>query len=711
MTKMRDSMPVVFAVLAGIFLLMIIFQWGGQGTLFAPTGDAGVLALVNGYPITQGTYNKILETVTTDMKTKNKVPNLNESDEADAEENAWDQAVSQAIIDQSIEKMGIIVTDQEIRDVMFNNPPEEIKKEFTDSLGNFHQDEYVKQLRDPRNDSIVRVMEEDARTQIRNLKWQQAMAVLCRATDTEAYIRFMTDSAKALTQIIKFPAQETPQQSSQISPNDIQAYYDAHTWMYQQEEQRKFQFVRFLLIPNGRDSALVLQTANSIKEKLAETPLTPDTTKIDTVAKELADDYSDLPPFSKLITVREIGKDTALLSSKPGDAVVTTVSGKISALRVMGVFDDNGPMLFHVRHIPIQFPAANPQTPPSVRDSALLVANQILAKIKSGADFAEVARTSSPDPRTAASGGDMGWQDSVVFPPMLRSYLGTATPGETIGPVETPQGFEIFQVMQRSRRSWAVVGVPLQVKASHQTMELESQMANLFRDQAKKKGFEQAATSAGYHLVTDAPAISQKGNPVFYSHLFVDWAFESSEGDISQAFQFTKLKSIVVAQLTKIIPAGPKPLEEVKSQIADALALRKAVAAMAPRAQQVRAMIGDSGNMEVPASTTGDQSLAPVTILMGPAESVNGLPSGEYVINNWAFSAKPGSVSPPLKGEHGYYIVKLAGRVVPTQQQFLSARATIMKKLLQEKQQRLLMDWVKSKKDIATIQDFRIKQR
>src|SRR5580704_9843642 len=102
MTKMRDSMPVVFAVLAGIFLLMIIFQWGGQGMIFEPKGETGTLGLVNGYPITQKDYNKILEAVTAQMKEKNKSSELSEADQATAEDQAWDQAISQAITDQSI---------------------------------------------------------------------------------------------------------------------------------------------------------------------------------------------------------------------------------------------------------------------------------------------------------------------------------------------------------------------------------------------------------------------------------------------------------------------------------------------------------------------------------------------------------------------------------------------------------------------------------
>ncbi|MFI5201248.1 MAG: SurA N-terminal domain-containing protein, partial [Candidatus Kapaibacterium sp.] len=288
MTKMRDSMPIVFAGLAAVFLLMIIFQWGGQGTLFEPKGEAGTLGVVNGYPITQKEYNTILEAVTAQMKEKNKTSELSDADQASAENQAWDQAVQQAITNQSIARMGISVTDQEIRDVLFGNPPAEIKKQFTDSLGQFHADEYIKALRDPRNDSIVRGLESQTRDQIRNMKWQQMMAGTVRVTDSEAFIRYMTDSAKAMVQVIKIMAPApTPQMEAQIPPSEIQSYYDTHSWLYKQEELRKFKFVGFPLIPNARDTALMMETAVSLKARLAEATLAD----VDTVAKNLSLDY------------------------------------------------------------------------------------------------------------------------------------------------------------------------------------------------------------------------------------------------------------------------------------------------------------------------------------------------------------------------------------------------------------------------------------
>jgi peptidyl-prolyl cis-trans isomerase D len=709
MTKMRDSMPVVFAVLAGIFLLMIIFQWGGQGTLFSPKGETGTLGTVNGYPITQQDYNKFLEAATAQIKSKNKEENLSESEESEASDDAWDQAVSSAIADQSIEKMGISVANEEVRDMLFNSPPTDVKQRFTDSTGTFHQDAYIKALRDPRNDSGVRLMEASARDQIKQMKWQQAMASTIRVTDTEAFLRYMSDSAKAIVQIVKILApQVTPQMAAQVSDKEIQAYYDSHSWLYHQEEERKLKFVRFPLVPNGRDTALVIETANTLKARLAETTDTP-VGNLDTVVKELSQDYSDVPFTPRhLVDMSKMGNDTSLLSAKAGDNVIAKVDGKITALRVIQVFDTGGHVLFHMRHILIGYPKGVVVPTPQQSDSVHAIVSQIIQQLKSGADFGELARTRSSDPRTVEKGGDMGWLDTATLPVTYRSAIGSTATGEFIGPMESPRGLDIVQVLQHTRNSWAITGVPLLVKPSHQTLDLESQMANIFRDQAEKVGFDQAATASGYHVIANGQPATRKGSPIFSSHLFADWLFDASKGDVSQPFRLLKAGAMVVAQLTDIIPAGPKPLADVKQSIAQDLALRKAVAALAPRAQQVLALVAN-GDLSIPAATTSDPSLAPITALMGPAESVNGLPGTEYVINNWAFSAQPGAVSPILKGEHGYYIAKLTGRNIPTQKEFAAAKPNVVKQIMREREQRLLSDWLDNQKEHATIEDFRYK--
>ncbi len=713
MTKMRDSMPVVFAVLAGIFLLMIIFEWGGQGSLFNSHGDAESMGTVNGVKITKKLYDRMLMNVTEKMKKDSKKSALSDVEEDQAADKAWDESVREAILQESMDKMNIVVTDQEVRDALFETPPGEIQRAFSDSTGYFHQKEYFQWLRDPKNDTIVRQLDQDVRDQLRHIKWQEVMISTIRVTDAEAKERYMVDSAKVLVQVVKIPAPPVPQDATKVvSDKELQDYYDAHSWQYKQEESRKFKFVVFRQMPNARDTATAVETARSIAARLSEAPLNT----IDSAAKDLSMDYSDDPFHGRqTITQRDLGNDTSFLSKKAGDVAVASIGGRLSAVRILERGDTTH-TLYHTRHIVISVAPPKPGAPkppagvdaPEV-DSAKKIANVIAEQLRAGADFVELARTKSQDPKSALRGGDIGWNEAPPNAERSDPLAGAPING-IVGPIPGLSGFEIIQVLGKSNTHWTVVGVSLSIKPSHQTLLMQQQMANVFREQAVKLGFDEAAKASNYHILSDAPAAHRKGSPIFSSPAFVSWIFDASKGDISQPMKMTQQKFLLVAQLTEIIPAGPQPLAEVKERVAGEVAKRKAVASVAARAAQLHTIAAANNDIDAIAAQTGDSTLRRVEVMMGPAESVNGLPYAEYVINNWAFSAKPGELSPALKGNSGYYIAKLIERHVPTDEQFKASKRAMQLKLFQEREQRLMMEWVDNQKSNAKIVDFRLKR-
>jgi peptidyl-prolyl cis-trans isomerase D len=704
MTKMRDSMPVVFAGLAAVFLLMIIFEWGGQGMIFNKTGDAETLGIVNGRKITRKDYDRIYQAVLDQMKNEAKGAPLTEAQEDQAGDRAWDQALSESIIDASIDRMGITVTDQDVRDAVFENPPAEVRKQFTDSTGQYHQDWYIKALRDPRNDTLVRQMEAGVRDQLRKMKWQEAIVAAMRVDDEDVKDRYMVDSAKAEVQIVRLLAPTpSPQDISTVTPQELQAYYDKHKYQYKQPESRKFKFVVFRLMPNARDTAQTIETGKSVAAKLKEAPVE----KLDTVAHELVADYGDLKSPAAgnprgIITMREIGTDTSIFSAKPGDAIVTHVSGKLAAVRVMGIIDSARPLV-HYRQIIFRTLGQDVKA----SDSTKAAAEQVMQRLKSGTDFASMARQYSADPRGAVTGGDMGWAELFGIPPEAQSEIMASAPGSLHGPIKSAAGFTIIQMLGVSRRVWEVVQVPLSVKPSHQTLQIQQQMANIFHENAVKQGFDEAAKAAAYNVEKNAPPAQKKGTPIFNSHAFIDWIFQASKNDISPVMKMTQQNFYLVAQLTEITPEGPSPLEDVKERIAPEVAKKKVVDALQPRAQQVKNAIG-SGDMDAAARAMNDSTLRPATFLMGPAESVNGLPSMEYGINNWAYSANNGDVSPLIKGDGGWYVAKLISRHIPSDQDFQFAKASVRQRLFQEREQRFMMDWIQNQKDNASIVDYRV---
>ncbi|MCX7622857.1 MAG: peptidylprolyl isomerase [Thermomicrobium sp.] len=76
-------------------------------------------------------------------------------------------------------------------------------------------------------------------------------------------------------------------------------------------------------------------------------------------------------------------------------------------------------------------------------------ADQALADIRSGADFAAIARERSIDSDTAPNGGDLGWLPRGYMPPAFDDVAFSLQPGELGGPVQTEYGWHLVQVLER----------------------------------------------------------------------------------------------------------------------------------------------------------------------------------------------------------------------------------------------------------------------
>ena len=97
----------------------------------------------------------------------------------------------------------------------------------------------------------------------------------------------------------------------------------------------------------------------------------------------------------------------------------------------------------HLREIVI----LRPDTPGGV-EAARQRAEEIVASVKGGADFAKAASTLS-DSGTKDKGGDLGEVARGELLPDLDKAVFNATTGSVIGPIETRSGWHILKVEQR----------------------------------------------------------------------------------------------------------------------------------------------------------------------------------------------------------------------------------------------------------------------
>ena len=79
-----------------------------------------------------------------------------------------------------------------------------------------------------------------------------------------------------------------------------------------------------------------------------------------------------------------------------------------------------------------------------VEDEA--TAQDLLAQLDAGADFATLAEANSTDTGSAAQGGDLGCEAPGTFVPEFEAAIDSATVGEVTDPVETEFGFHLILV-------------------------------------------------------------------------------------------------------------------------------------------------------------------------------------------------------------------------------------------------------------------------
>ncbi len=133
--------------------------------------------------------------------------------------------------------------------------------------------------------------------------------------------------------------------------------------------------------------------------------------------------------------------ETAITALEPGQVsppVATRVG--IHLIRLDETREDGA---FRAHHIVALF-----HPDPAARDSARARIDAAIAAIRGGADFAEIARTTSDDEATREKGGAAGLFALEQMPETYRSLVEGLSPGGLTEVVESDEGFVVFKLVR-----------------------------------------------------------------------------------------------------------------------------------------------------------------------------------------------------------------------------------------------------------------------
>lgn len=124
----------------------------------------------------------------------------------------------------------------------------------------------------------------------------------------------------------------------------------------------------------------------------------------------------------------------------------------------------------------------NPKTSEASKLRSRNLAQKLLDSLKAGADFAELAKTNSEDPGSAAHGGDLGYVKRGVFFPQFEAAAFELSINEISPVIESPVGYHIIQLLDRRGESIHCRHILIKVKADEEADLKTIELLNDVRD-------------------------------------------------------------------------------------------------------------------------------------------------------------------------------------------------------------------------------------
>ncbi len=357
-------------------------------------------------------------------------------------------------------------------------------------------------------------------------------------------------------------------------------------------------------------------------------------------------------------------------------------------------------------------------TPEQVRASHILIkssgtaeedgtarkkAEDLLAQIKKGADFAELAKKNSQDESSAVKGGDLDFFPRGQMVHEFDQKAFSMEVGQLSEPVKTQFGYHIIKLTDKrpaTTKTLAEVRSQIEDTLKYEQAQAAAQkLADEVGAEIKKPAdFEKVARARG--LQTGESGLFLQEEPIAgigISPAVSQTAFTMKEGDVSEPIR-TPQGYAFVTVTGRQDPYVPK-LDEVKAKVRDDVVKQKAIEKARATAATVAASL-KSGDFDKAAKAAGVEVKTTDLIARGaPIAEVGVSPK----LDEAAFALPAGAVSDPIVTENGAAVIKVVERKDPTPEEVAKDKENLRNELLNDRKQKFFASYMTKARQRMTI--------
>ena len=358
------------------------------------------------------------------------------------------------------------------------------------------------------------------------------------------------------------------------------------------------------------------------------------------------------------------------------------------------------------------------QTPERVRASHILLntggkdeaavrklGEELLAKIKAGADFGELAKKYSEDPGSKDKGGDLDFFARGRMVPEFEMVAFTLAKGQVSDLVKTQYGFHIIKVVDKeagTTQTLDQVRPQIQQLLAAQTADRQiTEQASKLVDRIKTPAdLNKVATELG--LKVDETGFFQRTEPVpglGAAPQVAEAAFELADNAVSSAVASSRGPVFITVSGKKA--AYTPPLDEVRDRVREDLIRSRAAELGRQRAATIAAQLKSAKDFSAAAKSLGFEAKDSELVARGTALPEVGV---NLEVDKAAFALPKGGVSDPIQTADATVIVRVVDRDDVTPDEFKLARETFRAELVNERRGRFFASYMTKAKEKLKIE-------
>jgi len=327
----------------------------------------------------------------------------------------------------------------------------------------------------------------------------------------------------------------------------------------------------------------------------------------------------------------------------------------------------------------------------------------LLARLKSGEEFATLADEFSDDTVSGHKGGVLGWVGRGMMVSPLENAAFSLHPGEISAPVKTDFGWHLLRCDSTKKDSLLLRQMMVRVRPGEKTMaELKAKAEGLGK-QGKGRDFVAEALGQGARVDSgEVFATSSYVPGVGSSAEAKAFCFESRAGALSNVLETPE--AFIVLQAKEHRKEGYRSVAEVEPQIRKKLAQEKQVTLTLELARGFKKELSAGKSLEQLARENSLEFQTTQWFSRGDYVPQVGI-RNEFV--GAAFSAAPGQVVGPVATDQGIFFLRVDERTPLDEQKFVVQRDSLKSVLYQQKAQRAFNEWFGEVRSRAKIRDYR----